>query len=381
MSARSLHCLLINSPHAYIICILIIDRSLLYQEAMFFLADAIAGDTPAKLGKDFINHVSHTLILENVLSELIPPFTWHLRKVSNPSIPLLELPWTYQHHYQLHKYLHDRDAHAATPSTYWQSTAIEFMNAVHPLPPGYRSSYWHAARRSIRIFDWIGHGRNRAKHSPRPTSTLHPTPILSLPCPHCGLPDDQVHLMLICSLPSLLPIRQRAKRLQSFAGSQLRIKFKSAFDHYLIDQILIASWRTDSVNTRRLWLGMWSAQLLTELLPSRSTITQPMLTPDRYKYRKIIRQLTFPLTYAYRQLLKLHRPYPSMPPTTTALPTLPGRLRHRTGLLLHQDQQATPPFTLHLQQAYINPTAFTFSDAANSISETNLGLHKNITPV
>ena len=64
-----------------------------------FLADAIAGGSPAKLAKEFINHVPHTLILENILAELIPLHVWHLRKTSDLAVPVLDLPWSYQHQY------------------------------------------------------------------------------------------------------------------------------------------------------------------------------------------------------------------------------------------------------------------------------------------
>lgn len=289
------------------------------------------------------------------------------------TIPVLDQPWAYQHHFQLQKYLHDRDSHAAAASIYWQSTAIEFMNAVHPIPGDYRSSYWHAARRSTRVFDWIGHGRNRAKHSTLAHTHPHPTALV-FPCLHCGQQDDQAHLMLHCSLPSLTPIRQRAKRLQSFAGQQLKIKFRSDFDAYFIDQILFASWVPNSSNTQRIWLGMWSTNLLTALLPPSFTSDHPMTTPDRYKYRKIIHKLTFPLTYAYRQMLKLHRP--TSPNPNGICPPIPTRLRQRTGLLIPQQIYPGLPLTLSCQQSYINPTAFTFSDAAHSIHELTLGLHK-----
>jgi hypothetical protein len=228
------------------------------------------------------------------------------------TLPILDLPWTYQHHYQLNNYLQSRDA--TTNTAYWQSTAIEFMNAVHPLPGEYRSLYWHAARRSTRIFDWIGHGRNQAKRVPPLHPTPDPSPSAPFPCPHCGQRDDQAHIMLICSLPALTPIRQRAKRLQSVAASRLRLKYHSDVDRYIIDQLLFASWTLSSTHTRRIWLGMWTTQLLNEVLPPHLASSSPMQTPDRYKYRKLIRKLTFPLTYAYRQMLKLYRPRSSIGP-------------------------------------------------------------------
>jgi len=144
-----------------------------------FLADAVAGGTSARLGKEYINHDSFELILEDILTELIPVHAWHLRHLANMTIPVLDLPWTYQHQYQLQKYLSDRDTRSGAASDYWTSTAIDFMHAVHPLNSDYTSSYWHAARRATRTFDWIGHGRNQAKYLSQPNSssmTLPPKP-------------------------------------------------------------------------------------------------------------------------------------------------------------------------------------------------------------
>ena len=339
-----------------------------------FLADAIAGNTPPCLNNEFINHVPHRLVLEDIMTELIPLHTWHLRRLDNMKTPVLDLPWSYQHHAQLQQYLTTRDSGATLPSTYWQCTAIDFMNAVHPLPTGYRSPYWHAARRSVRIFDWIGHGRNQAKYASR--ITCHPSPqTLTVPlCAHCGQQDDQAHIMLTCTLPALTPIRQRAKRLQSFAASTLRSKYHSTTDRYIIDQLLHCSWTSHPTNTRRLWLGTWTVSLLATIFPSTASPTQPMPTPDRYKYRNLIRDLTFPLTFAYRQMLKLHRANSSHSARPPCAPT--GRMRNRIGLLI--PQLALPgatPSLLH-QQSYIDPDAFTLSDAAHSMTESSLGLHR-----
>jgi hypothetical protein len=308
------------------------------------------------------------------MTELIPLHTWHLRRLHHLDTPVLDLPWAYQHRYQLHKYLRDRDNQAETPSNYWQTTAIEFMHAIHPLPGVYRSTYWHAARRSTRIFDWVGHGRNQAKLLIAPPRSPPNLPVCPL-CSHCGLIDDQAHTLLQCTLPALTPIRLQAKRLQSFAASLLRKKHNSAFDRHIIDQILVASWATNSTHTRRIWLGMWSPLLLQDILSPSFPCELPMSTPDRYKYRKIIRKLTFPLIFAYRQMLKLYRPLSSHP---TIPPALPGRLRHRTSLLLPQQPSIDGTASLSHQQSYLHPHAFTLSDAANSIIEPSIGLYRII---
>lgn len=57
-----------------------------------FLADTIAVDSSTKLGSTRINHVAHTLILQDIINEIIPPQAWHLKNSSNMSIPVLDPP-------------------------------------------------------------------------------------------------------------------------------------------------------------------------------------------------------------------------------------------------------------------------------------------------
>ena len=57
-----------------------------------FLADAVAGNSRAYLNKRYINHVQHQIVLEDILLELIPPQTWHLRRHDDLSTPVLDLP-------------------------------------------------------------------------------------------------------------------------------------------------------------------------------------------------------------------------------------------------------------------------------------------------
>jgi hypothetical protein len=74
-----------------------------------FLADAIAGSTTTKFGHHFINHTPHSLILEDILSEIVPLHSWHLRNMQYMAIPTLDLPWNYQHEHQLKAYLRTLD--------------------------------------------------------------------------------------------------------------------------------------------------------------------------------------------------------------------------------------------------------------------------------
>ena len=64
-----------------------------------FLADAIAGDSTTKYNKTHINHDLHTLVLEDILVELLPMRAWHMRHTENMTLPVLDLPWKYQHQF------------------------------------------------------------------------------------------------------------------------------------------------------------------------------------------------------------------------------------------------------------------------------------------
>ena len=110
-------------------------------DCAIFLADAIAGNTTTKFGNNYIQHIPHNLILEDIITELIPLNSWHLRSIHNMSIPVLDLPWQYQHEYQLKQYLYTRDKYTAADSRAWSTTAVEFAAAVHLLPPKCAKSY------------------------------------------------------------------------------------------------------------------------------------------------------------------------------------------------------------------------------------------------
>jgi hypothetical protein len=61
-------------------------------DSAIFLADAIAGNTTNKFGTHYINHIPRDLILEDILSELIPLNSWHLRQTQHMDIPVLDPP-------------------------------------------------------------------------------------------------------------------------------------------------------------------------------------------------------------------------------------------------------------------------------------------------
>jgi len=218
-----------------------------------FLADAIAGSTTTKFNGAYLNHIPHTLILEDIMSEVLPMHEWHLRLTDNLEFPVLDMPWQYQHEAQLKQYLHNRDAYSTAPSQYWSTSALEFAATVHLIAARHSKSYWHAARRTLLIFDWLGHGYGQTKRVARPAQNgpSPPPPTLGL-CPLCAKLDDQRHIMLECTNPLLTPIRQQAKRAQSGIVIKLKKEYRQPLDHYFIDQLTHASWTLPSMQTRRI---------------------------------------------------------------------------------------------------------------------------------
>ena len=207
-----------------------------------FLADAIAGNTTTKFNGTYINHIPHTLILDDIMSEILPMHEWHLRSTDDLAFPVLDLPWKYHHEAQLKKYLSDRDAYAAVPSQYWSNSALEFAATVHPISASHSKSYWHAARRTLLIFDWLGHGHGQTKRAARRIQQGQTIPTASLGLfPLCARLDDQEHTMLACTNPRLTPIRQQAKRDQSAIATKLKQEYRQPLDQYFIDQLTHAS--------------------------------------------------------------------------------------------------------------------------------------------
>ena len=134
-----------------------------------------------------------------------------------------------------------------------------FASTVHPPKD---NSFWAAARRTLIIYDWLGHGRNRAK-----MCQLHPAQQQQIAqCPHCKGHDDQAHCMLECPHQPFTAPRQHAKKRQNNIASTLRIKY--AHDEALqrfIEQLSHASW-TPSPNISRIWFGTWTPTTLRQML-------------------------------------------------------------------------------------------------------------------
>ena len=245
-----------------------------------FLADAIAGQTTTKYNKQFIDHKAHTLILENILAEILPIGVWHMRHTSQLSIPVLDLPWKYQHQFQLSQYLLRRDQYGPPHSQRWRDTEIDFAVSVHPIPSQYNGSFWTAARRTCILYDWMGHGYNTSKRNRKnhPHTAL-PVPPMA-PCKFCSQHDDQAHIMLTCTNPLLSPIRIAARVHQATIARQLLRESSSNTERFFIEQLNLASWLSSPPVTARIWTGMWTKETLIALLPPSHDMLSPMCRAD-----------------------------------------------------------------------------------------------------
>ena len=220
--------------------------------------------------------------------------------------------------------------------------------------------------------DWMGHGCNQMKRS-----ALH-TPELAV-CSHCGKLDNQAHIMLECSHPSLQPIRDTARLTQHRLAHVLRLKHPYHLHCYFIEQLTHASWTPSPSQTRRIWLGMWSHETLQNLLPNANTILEDMATPDRYTFRYIARVLTAPLIDAYKKMITLRLSHHTATIVGT-MPTVPLRTRRHTQALFYHETNSTVIPHMHTHPIHGPPNTFTYSDAAFSLTDAEIGiLHDPIT--
>jgi hypothetical protein len=159
--------------------------------------------------------------------------------------------------------------------------------------------FWAAARRSLIIFDWIGHGRNLAKMIPRHT-TRHDQVAA---CSHCNLPDNQAHCMLDCPYQLFIPIRKQARAEQARIAQSLIQKQSDPLLTHFMQTFCHASW-TSTPQTTRLWLGTWQLHTLQSLL--RQDVETPITNHSRYTYIKVAKALTAPLLHAYHQMIHIN---------------------------------------------------------------------------
>ena len=287
------------------------------------------------------------------------------------SIPVLDLPWQYQHEYQLKQYLYTRDKYTAADSRAWSTTAVEFAAAVHLLPSKCAKSYWHAARRSLILYDWMGHGRNRAKRSTATAPLVGP---VNANCPFCNEVDDQQHIMLDCTRPELIPIRKTAMEHQHQVATALKLRYPVPTIRYFIEQLVYASWSRPSLHTRRIWLGMWNSSTLQTLLHPSINLTSPLTLTERYTYRNIVRDLTTPLVAAYRSMIQLQLcdPPPNVPPNCGPLSIKTTR---QVRLLFHHSTYETVMPCLPLPHRHHNTSLYTYFGTAFSLTDADVRPH------
>jgi len=160
------------------------------KDKAIYMADAVAGGTEADMGGRKFPIDRHILRLDNVFDEIIPAGQWHIRTQDTVPFPIMGDLLPFQHNVQLAKYCKRRDT--SNTENRWSSTALSLANKLHPLKS---RSYWAAGRRTLILFDWLGHGRNRAK----PTTLSSEEKLKTAKCRLCGQLDSQQHCMLECN--------------------------------------------------------------------------------------------------------------------------------------------------------------------------------------
>ena len=294
---------------------------------------------------------------------------------------MLDLPWQYQHNHQLAQYLLKRDTGGLIHSHQWRSTALEFAAKVHPLPTNCTQSYWHAARRTLKLFDWVGHGRNQLKYNrTQSRDSPHIVPDPNACCKHCNQVDNQAHVMLECTHPSLTPVRLKARRDQQRTADYLKTKHTSRLDHHFINHFVYASWVQPSLTTKRIWLGLWTNDTLTEVFPPAFNLLSPLSLNDRYRYIHLVTKLTAPLTYAYHQMISMSTT--RNPPVQLHMSTPDPYTSHQIGALFPQSERTTTPFsndnsispTLTCMANFTCSATFTYSDSAFSLTDAEVGI-------
>lgn len=267
------------------------------QDKAIFLADAVADghnrSGEACLGTHRLQYRPYTLTLRHIYNELIPTGLWHIRHCSDTRSPVLGSLLSYQHTTKLNNYTAKRDA--ASGNNYWSSTSFAFANILHP---PVCDTPWQQARRATHFFDKLGHGGNRAKlRSLTPEQAAH-----TAKCTYCKAPDSQEHCMIACPHPAFAPIRKKACDKQHMIATALRTEFASCPKlKALIDNICHYSWHADSMHIKRLWLGMWTIELLGALSAPYHTDESASMA-DIASASKIATALTTPLLSAHRQI-------------------------------------------------------------------------------
>ena len=269
------------------------------EDIAIFLADAVAERNDSRrpeaiLGDKTLQYKPHTVVLRHIQDELITHKLWHIRQLDGHSPPFLGSIQAMRHISRLQDYTTQRDE--GSGGTHWKDTSFPLAHALHP-PLGKTS--WQYARRAVLIFNWLGHGANRAKvQSLTPAQIEH-----TIACRYCGVQDSQEHCIIHCPHPAFSLHRTKARKKQHCLAVKISREYKCPRITRFAQNICHYSWHTDSQHIRRLWLGTWSPSLFATLLAPQTLET--VATMDtRSKYIKIAARLTKPLLTAYRAITK-----------------------------------------------------------------------------
>jgi hypothetical protein len=95
------------------------------------MADAIAGKTKAVLGDRTFPMHRHSLKLESIFDELIPPGHWHSRTKDDAVFPIMGDTLPFKHQTLLRNYCANRDK--SNTEQRWASTSLAFADQVHQI--------------------------------------------------------------------------------------------------------------------------------------------------------------------------------------------------------------------------------------------------------
>ena len=270
-----------------------------HEDKGIFMADAVAEGDHRSLRARHLAEGWTTLNYENIFNEIIPIDQWHARTTTGSRGPILDDMLRHQHDAQLQSYLASRDTGSMgdtdRSTDHWSATSLAFTAKIHPPTT---TSYWALARRTLMVFDWLGHGRNRAKMQTKATAKAR-----ERRCTHCHQPDSQRHCILACPHHRFTEIRTEGRIAQSKIATAL-MKERGPHHKHFIQQVCTASWEKDSPHLERLWLGTWRPEMLPGLI--QPSPTARLSAANRHHYIGMARKLTAPLLTAYRALLDIN---------------------------------------------------------------------------